>query len=97
VQARGTLPFGLPLEEITSIEDIISEDGWVCIHVVGVDAIKDVLNRLPQGESIFWCNELHIGQLVETNIDLQLPPEQITNTIKEYAAQCGLNFAITVY
>jgi hypothetical protein len=82
------------IEEITSKEDFISETGWVKIQVVGADAIEDVLNRLPEGESVFWCDELHIGQSTET--DLQLPPEQIADAIEEYAKQCGLDFVITV-
>jgi len=83
------------IEEITSNEDFISETGWVKIHVVGADAIKDVLSRLPDGESVFWCDELHIGQSTET--DLQLPPEQIADAIEEYAKQCGLDFVVTVH
>jgi hypothetical protein len=82
------------IEEITSKEDFISETGWVKIQVVGADAIKDVLSRLPEGESVFWCDELHIGQSTET--DLQLPPEQIADAIEEYAEQCGLDFVVTV-
>jgi len=82
------------IEEITSKEDFISETGWVKIQVVGADVIKDVLSRLPEGESVFWCDELHIGQSTET--DLQLPPEQIADAIEEYAKQCGLNFVVTV-
>jgi hypothetical protein len=83
------------MEEITSEEDFISESGWVNVHVLGANAIKDVLSRLPQGESVFWCDELHIGQITET--DLRLPPEQITDTIEEYAKQCGLDFTITFH
>jgi hypothetical protein len=82
------------IEEITSEGDSISETGWVKIQVVGVDAIKHVLSRLPDGESVFWCNELHVGQSTET--DLQLPPEQIAGAVEEYAEQCGLDFVITV-
>ena len=41
------------MEEITSREDFISETGWVKIRVVGADAIKDILSRLPQGESVY--------------------------------------------
>ena len=82
------------LEEMTSEEDFISETGWVKIHVVGVDAIKDVLSHLPEGESVFWCDELHIGQ--PTEIDFQLPPEQVTDAIEEYANLRGLDFAVTV-
>ena len=82
------------IEEITSEGDSISESGWVKIHVVGTDATKDVLSRLPQGESVFWCDELHIEQSAET--DLQLPPEQMVDAIEEHAEQCGLDFAVTV-
>jgi hypothetical protein len=82
------------MEEITSEEDFISETGWVKIQVVGADAIKDVLSRLPEGESVFWCDELHIGQSTET--DLQLPPEGIADAIEEYAKECGLDFVVTV-
>jgi hypothetical protein len=81
------------IAEITSKGDFISETGWVKIQVVGADAIKDVLSRLPEGESVFWCDELHIAQSTET--DLQLPPEQIADAIEEYAKQCGLDFVVT--
>jgi hypothetical protein len=40
------------LEEIVSDEYIVSEDGWVHIHVVGVEAIETVLSRLPQNEYV---------------------------------------------
>jgi hypothetical protein len=63
-------------------------------QVVGAEAIKDVLSRLPEGESVFWCDELHIGQLTET--DLRLPPEEIVDAIQEYASQCGLDFVVAV-
>ena len=82
------------LEEITSKEDYISESGWVKTQVVSIDAIKDVLSRLPQSESIFWCDGMRLVQTTETNIYIQLPPEQITAAIKEHAEQCGLNFVI---
>jgi len=81
------------IEEVTSKEDSICETGWVRIQVVGADAIKDVLSRLPEGESVFWCDELHIGQSTDT--DLQLPSEEIADAIQEYANQCGLDFVIT--
>jgi len=82
------------MEEITSEEDFISETGWVKIQAVGADATKDILSRLPEGESVFWCDELHIGQSTET--DLQLPPEQIADAIERYAEQCGLDLVVTV-
>lgn len=62
--------------------------------MISVEVIKDVLNRLPQDEFVTWCDELLIGQITETDIDLQLPPEQIVNEIKEYAIQLGLDFQV---
>ena len=85
------------MEEITSKEDYISKNGWVKIQVVVADAIEDVQSRLPPNESVFWCDELHIEQTTETNINLQLPPEHITDAIKEHAERCDLDFAATVY
>jgi len=82
------------IEEITCEGEFVSETGWVKIQVVGTDAIKDVLRRLPEGESVFWCDELHTGQSTET--DLQLPPEQTVDLIERYAEQCGLDFVVTV-
>jgi hypothetical protein len=84
------------LEEIISKEDYISESGWVRIHVVGTDVIKDVLIRLPQSESIFWCDGMRLVQTAATSINIQLPPEQITDAIKEHAERYGLDFAITI-
>jgi len=84
------------MEEIASGEDFISEIGWVNVHVVGVDAVKDVLSRLPRGESIFWCGELHLGDTMGS-IKLELPPKLVVDAISEYAKQCGLGFVNTVF
>ena len=82
------------VEEVISKEDFISETGWVRIQVVGADAIKDVISRLPEGESVFWCDELHIGQSTET--EFRLPPAKIAGAIEEYAWQCGLALVVTL-
>jgi hypothetical protein len=84
------------MEEITSGEDFISEIGWVNVHVVGVDAVKDVLSRLPRGESVFWCGELHLGDTMGS-IKLELPPKLVVDAISEYAKQCALGFVNTVF
>jgi hypothetical protein len=84
------------VEEISSGEDFISETGWVNVHVVGVDAVKDVLCRVPRGESVFWCGGLHIGDTAG-RIKLELPPGVVVDVISEYAEQCGLDFVNTMY
>jgi hypothetical protein len=82
------------LEEIISNEDVISEAGWVQIHVVGVDAIKAVLSKLHQGEEILWLARPRAEQTPPGNINFMLPPEPTIDSIKEHAGQCGLDLQI---
>jgi hypothetical protein len=82
------------LEEIISNEDVISEAGWVQIHVVGVDAIKAVLSRFPQGEEILWLAGPRSDQTPPDNINFTLPPEPTIDSIKEHAVRSGLDFQI---
>jgi hypothetical protein len=81
------------LEEITSKEDFISEAGWVNVHLIGVDAIEAALSKLPRNEFILWLDALRepSGQ---TDINIQLPPKQTSDAIKEFAGQHGLEFQI---
>jgi hypothetical protein len=81
-------------EEITSIEDFVSEAGWVQIHVVGVDAIKTVLSKLPENESIFWLAGMRSEQTARAGVNITLPPVPTIDTIKEYAGGCGLDFMV---
>lgn len=80
------------MEEITSGVDTVSEDGWVRIHVVGINETKNVLGRLPQGESVCWGDRQHVGQTTGTDVDLQLPPGPIPYEIRDYAQERGLDF-----
>ena len=56
-----------------------------------MDAIKEALSKLPRGESVFRCDELHTGETAGS-INFRLQPKQITDSISLYAKQCGLNF-----
>jgi hypothetical protein len=40
--------------EIVAPSDTVTPDGWVQIHVVGPDAICEVLGGMPQNESVGW-------------------------------------------
>jgi VCBS repeat-containing protein len=80
-------------EEIISTINIVSQDGWVTIHVEGVDEISSVLGRLPRSEDILWISKLRIEQS-QQDIVITLPKETTMNTIKEYSMQRGLNLQI---
>jgi hypothetical protein len=82
------------LEEVVSNVNMISEDGWVQIHVIGVDAIKTVLSGLPQNEFILWLARLRSEQTPQGGVNITLPTAQTIDTIKEYAGGCGLDFMV---
>ena len=81
------------LEEIVSNVNVISEDGWVQIHVVGVEEIETVLRKLPQNEYVFWLARLREEQ-TPGGVNITLPPGPTIDTIKENAVQSGLDFQI---
>jgi hypothetical protein len=83
------------LEEIISGGEKTGEDGWVNLHVTGVDAIKAALSRIPSGEFVSWLGGQGITALAQpADIKLVLPPVGIINEIKEHAEKCGLEFQI---
>jgi hypothetical protein len=82
------------LEEIVSGDNIESKDGWVKIHVVGVEKIKGVLSRVPEGEFVSWNEGKFVLPTEQAFAELILPPEDIVNEIKDHAEQCGLDFMV---
>ncbi len=64
------------------------------LHVVGVDAIKTVLSRLPHNEFILWLASLRSEQTPQGGVNIMLPTGPAINTIKEYAGGCGLDFMV---
>jgi hypothetical protein len=81
------------LEEITSGEDFISESGWINIHVIGAEAIKDALSKLPQDEFVLWLGYMR-EQSDTTSPNIQLPPAQMINDIRDSALRRGLDFQV---
>ena len=82
------------LEEIISNEDFISETGWVRIHVIGVDAIKTVLSKLPQNEHVLWLAGMRSEQTPRGSINITLPEGPTIDTIKTIADLCGVDFMV---
>jgi hypothetical protein len=79
------------LVEIISGKDGTTGDGWVDLHVTGVDALKALLGRLPSGEFVSWSNSNVIIKEGSEN-PLAFPPADIISRIKEYTEEHGLDF-----
>ncbi len=82
------------LEEIISTVSIVTHDGWVQIHVVGVEAIKDVLSKVPQFEEIIWFSELPSGQTPQNDILISLPELAILEILIEHSDHSGVDLLI---
>jgi hypothetical protein len=80
------------LDEIVSGENVISGSRWVNVRVTGLEAIKEVLSKLPQDEFVIWIEGIR-GQLIESD-QIQFPDAQIISDIKEHAINRGLDLQI---
>lgn len=78
------------LEEITLGEDVVTPDGWVSINVVGVDALKKVLTRLPPDEEILWVG----GKGFQAG-EFELPDQGILSNIQTYCQQLELVLSLS--
>ena len=85
-----------------TLEEIISgvsnfNDGWVNLHVVGLEAVKVVLSKLPPNEWVFWAYGLRGESSQHENVTLALPDQQTINSIVEYAGEFNLDIAVDSY
>jgi hypothetical protein len=81
------------LEEIVAPENSISEDGFVKISVIGAEAIKDVLSKIPVGTFVTWLSQIREAS-GQTDTVIQLPPQQVSGDIRDYALQTRLDFQV---
>jgi len=82
------------LDEIINTENIISQDGWVHVHAVGLDAVKTLLARVPQNEYISWMGQLRSQQTLQDGVNIALPASSVIDGIKEYATEYGLHLKV---
>jgi hypothetical protein len=83
------------LEEIITGENIEREDGWVNIHVVGVDAVKELLARVPEGDFVIWNTGIAVNPDDPSAWVLVFPPRDIVSEVEAYAVTLGLDFMVT--
>jgi hypothetical protein len=83
------------VEEITTGEDLLTADGWVRIHVQGVDAIQAVLGRIPPGEWVFWIGQGWLARVQGAEGDITLPPQETVAAIQSVCGQLGITLQVS--
>lgn len=78
-------------EEIIAPGNTLSDDGFVKITVIGVDAAKELLGLLPAGEYVFWGGMDLGDQVPAGTVYLTLPPQEVIDEISSYCSGLGLN------
>ncbi len=82
------------LAEIISTEDFISEKGWINFHMVGTEAVKTALGKLPANESVCWLDGRRLAEGDQAGTQISLPPGPTIDIIKQYALERGLDFSV---
>jgi hypothetical protein len=83
------------VEEIISIMNYETDEGWVHIHVAGVENIKTVLRKLPSKEFVIWLSGPRLDSTGPEKINFTLPAEPVIENIRQCAADSELNFNVS--
>jgi hypothetical protein len=82
-------------EEILANNNTVSPEGWVDIRVIGLDAVKDLLSRIPAGEFVSLLTVPRADATL-AGLDFSLPSTDDIANLKAAAVTAGLEFtAIT--
>lgn len=77
---------------LKTYEEVISNE----ITVYGIDSLKLLLAKLPEGEYIFWIGKSWLSSIWKENYkNLGLPDEKTVNEIKSYCIQKKLQLVIS--
>jgi hypothetical protein len=80
-------------QEIVTANNTVTADGWVNIHVVGLDALKAVLARVSHSDFISWVSG-RPADSAQFGVTFAVPPADIVTAIKTYADRYGLNLIV---
>lgn len=77
---------------LKNYEEVISNE----VTVFGIDSLKLLLAKLPEGEYIFWIGKSWLSSIWKENYkNLGLPDEKTVNEIKSYCIQRKLQLVIS--
>jgi len=82
------------VEEITGSEDMITEAGWTRISVQGLDDLKDLLRRLPQGESVVWIDGSFLEVANGESQRIEMPGPEVIDEVRDYCRRFGVTLSV---
>jgi len=82
------------MEEVTSLEDVATETGWVRITVQGLEELKALLRRLPQGESVTWIDATDLVEGGSGAGQLGLPDAEAIREVQDYCQRIGVELSV---
>jgi hypothetical protein len=80
-------------QEIVTAGYTVNTDGWVNIHVTGLNAIEQVISLLPAGEFVTWLSGPRSDD-PQFAVNFALPTADDIAAIKAYADQHNLNLTV---
>lgn len=81
-------------EEIVSAQDDAVESGWVRFSASGVEELKALLSRLPDGESVTWLGGDWLEQMGVPRGNIRLPDKRVIDEIERHCRQVGVELSV---
>jgi len=76
---------------LKSCEEVMTSEAIV----TGIDSLKTVLNKFPEGEYIIWLGTGWLDACWDDNFgNLSLPPEETVDEIKQYCVENDLTLNV---
>ena len=73
---------------------VVTDDGWVQLHVTRFEDVKAALGRLPAGEDVVWISDVAGGN---EDIVFSLPSHSIVDELVGQAKDLGLQLHVAVH
>jgi hypothetical protein len=80
-------------QEIVTAGYTVNTDGWVNIHVAGLNSIEQVISLLPAGEFVIWLSGPRSDD-PQYAVNFALPPADDVAALKTYADQHSLDLNV---